>query len=211
VKILFVSDRVVNRLYSPNVAERYKGVELIVGCGDLPYYYLEYIECMLKAPLLYVHGNHDPEREYLPDGTAISSPGGLNLHRVSYIRNNLLLAGLEGSIRYKNGPFQYTQQEMWLQVYALIPKLLRNKLRYGRYLDILVTHSPPLGIHNGEDLTHTGFKAFLWFMEVFKPRYLIHGHRHVYNPGGEVTQTQFLDTTVINIYPFKILEIKAPA
>ena len=48
MKILFVSDRVVNRLYSPNVAEHYKGIELIVGCGDLPYYYLEYIECMLN-------------------------------------------------------------------------------------------------------------------------------------------------------------------
>ena len=210
MKILFVSDRVVNRIYSPNVAERYKEINLIVGCGDLPYYYLEYVQCMLHVPLVYVHGNHDPEQEYLPDGSAVTSPGGINLHGITYVRNKVLLAGLEGSIRYKKGPFQYTQGEMWTNVLALAPKLYWNKLRYGRYLDILVAHSPPYGIHNGEDFTHTGFKAFLWLMKVFKPRYLIHGHRHIYNP-TETTETQFMNTTVLNIYPFKILDIEAPA
>ncbi|MBN1217640.1 MAG: metallophosphoesterase [Anaerolineae bacterium] len=211
MKILFVSDRVVNRLYSPNVAERYRDVELIVGCGDLPYYYLEYLVTMLDVPLVYVHGNHDPEREYTPNGLAISEPGGgLNIHRTTYVQKNILLAGLEGSIRYKKGKFQYTQEQMWLNVFQLMPKLYLNKLRYGRYLDILAAHSPPYGIHNGEDHTHIGFEAFLWLMKVFKPRYLIHGHRHLYNP-CEVTETKFMDTQVINIYPFKILDIEAPA
>jgi uncharacterized protein len=212
VKILFISDRVVNRLYSPNIAQHYPGIELIVGCGDLPYYYLEYIEFMLRVPLLYLHGNHDPEQEYLSDGTAITGPGGgFNLHRRIYVKQKLLLAGLEGSIRYKRGSFQYSQGQMRSMVYGLIPQLFLNKLRYGRYLDVLAAHSPPYGIHNGDDLTHTGFKAFLWFMKVFKPRYLIHGHRHVYNPCCEITETQYLDTKVINIYPFKILDIEVPA
>jgi Icc-related predicted phosphoesterase len=121
-----------------------------------------------------------------------------------------LLAGLEGSIRYKEGRFQHTQREMWLNVISLIPRLLVNKLMYGRYLDILIAHSPPYGIHNGDDHVHVGFKAFLWLMKVFKPRYLIHGHRHVYNP-SEVTETQFMDTRVINIYPYKVVEIEVPA
>ncbi|MBN1995284.1 MAG: metallophosphoesterase [Anaerolineae bacterium] len=211
MKILFVSDRVVNRLYSPKITERYHDIDLIVGCGDLPYYYLEYIVSMLNVQLVYVHGNHDPEREYLPDGTSIAGPGGgINLHSVTRLEKNLLLAGLEGSIRYKRGKFQYTQTEMWLNVFSLAPKLYLNKLRYGRYLDILVAHSPPYGIHNGEDHTHIGFEAFLWLMKTFKPRYLIHGHRHVYNP-CEVTETQYRETKVINIYPFKILEIEPPA
>jgi Icc-related predicted phosphoesterase len=161
--------------------------------------------------MLYVHGNHDPGQEYLSDGTAITSPGGgKNLHGITHAEKNILLAGLEGSIRYKKGKFQYTQIEMWLNVFFLIPRLLLNKLRYGRYLDILVAHSPPYGIHNGEDLTHIGFKAFLWLMKVFKPRYLIHGHRHIYNP-CEITETQFMDTTVMNIYPFKVLEVEIPS
>ncbi len=208
MKVLFVSDKVVEHLYSPKIAERHKDVELIIGCGDLPYYYLEFILSMLNVPLVYVHGNHDPEKEYLADGTSITGPGGgVNLHGRTHKEKGLLLAGLEGSIRYKEGCFQHTQREMWLNVIYLIPDLLINKLFYGRYLDVLVTHSPPYGIHNGQDRAHVGFKAFLWLMKVFKPRYLIHGHRHVYNP-TETIETQYMDTKVINIYPYKVLDIE---
>ena len=137
--------------------------------------------------------------------------GGLNLHCQIHKANNLLLAGLEGSIRYRKGHFQYSQQEMWLNViFHLVPRLLINKLIHGRYLDILITHSPPFGIHNGDDHVHEGFKSFLWLMKIFKPRYLVHGHRHVYAP-SEVTETQFLETKVINVYPYKVLDIEVPA
>jgi len=211
VKILSVSDKVVEHIYSPSLLERHNEVDLILGCGDLPYYYLEFILSMLNVPLFYVHGNHDPEREYLADGTAISGPaGGINLHLHTFKEKELLLAGLEGSIRYKRGRFQHTQREMWMNVFYLIPKLLINRLVHGRYLDILVAHSPPYGIHNGEDRVHVGFKAFLWLMKVFKPRYLIHGHRHVYNP-NETTETKFMETQVINIYPYKVLDIEVPS
>jgi Icc-related predicted phosphoesterase len=99
---------------------------------------------------------------------------------------------------------------MWLNaIFSLAPRLLINKIKYGRYLDILVAHSPPYGIHNGEDRIHVGFNAFLWLMKVFKPRYLVHGHRHIYNP-TEVVRTQFEQTCVINIYPYKILDIEVP-
>jgi Icc-related predicted phosphoesterase len=211
LKILFVSDKVVEHLYSPSIAERHKEIDLIVGCGDLPYYYLEFMLSMLNVPLFYVHGNHDPEKEYLSDGTAINGPaGGINIHGYTFKEKDLLLAGLEGSIRYKEGRFQHTQREMWVNVFSLIPRLLVNKLMYGRYLDILVAHSPPYGIHNGDDRIHVGFTAFLWLMKVFKPRYLMHGHRHVYNP-NEVTETQFMETKVINIYPYKVVEVEVPA
>jgi uncharacterized protein len=212
MKILFISDKIVEHLYSPKVVERHNDVDLIIGCGDLPYYYLEFILSMLNVPLLYVHGNHDPEQEYLADGTAITGPwGGCNLHRRVYKEKNLLLVGLEGSIRYKDGFFQYTQREMWLNVFYLIPKLLVNRLVYGRYLDVFVAHSPPYGIHNGDDhdRTHIGFKSFLWFLKVFKPRYMVHGHRHVYTP-TEVVETRFNDTQIYNIYPYRVLEIEEP-
>jgi Icc-related predicted phosphoesterase len=209
VKVLFVSDKVLERIYSPALAKRHGDVELAVGCGDLPYYYLEFIQSALNIPLVYVHGNHDPEQEYLADGSSVTGPtGGVNLHCQTYQEKNLLLAGLEGSIRYRRGCFQYTQQEMWVNALMyLAPRLLFNKLIHGRFLDVLVAHSPPYGIHNGDDRTHIGFKSFLWLMKVFKPRYLVHGHRHVYNP-TETTQTQFQDTTVINIYPYKVMDIE---
>ena len=211
MKILFVSDKVVEHIYSPSIVSRYADIELAIGCGDLPYYYLEYIQSVLGISLIYVHGNHDPEEEYLSDGTTVTGPlGGINLHCQTYELKNLLMAGLEGSIRYKSGRFQYSQQEMWLNaIFNLAPRLLINKMKYGRYLDILVTHSPPYGIHNGDDRIHVGFNAFLWVMKVFKPRYLVHGHRHIYNP-AEVVETRFEQTCVMNIYPYKILDIEVP-
>jgi Icc-related predicted phosphoesterase len=88
----------------------------------------------------------------------------------------------------------------------MAPRLLWNRLRHGRYLDILITHAPPFGIHDGPDLCHRGFRAFLTFMRWFRPRYLIHGHKHVYRP-DEVTQTSYHQTEVINTYGYRILEM----
>jgi Icc-related predicted phosphoesterase len=88
----------------------------------------------------------------------------------------------------------------------LVPSLIWNRLFYGRYLDILITHAPPQGIHDQPDRCHQGFRAFVTLMERFRPRYLIHGHVHVYSP-METIETVYKDTTVINTYGYRILEI----
>jgi Icc-related predicted phosphoesterase len=208
LKALCVSDKVVSWLYDPSVLTVAEGAEVIFGCGDLPYYYLEFLISMLDLPLYYVHGNHDALKEYTPSGEAITGPcGGVNLDgRVAEVKG-LLVAGLEGSIRYKpTGSFQYTDQEMWLKVFKLAPRLIYNKRVKGRALDILIAHSPPLHIHNGDDRVHRGFAAFLWLMRTFRPRYLLHGHHHVYR-NTEQTVTLYHETIVNNIYPYKILDI----
>ena len=61
IKVLAVSDQVVDRIYTLAVNEHFKNVDLILGCGDLPYTYLEYLVSVLGVPLYYVPGNHDPE------------------------------------------------------------------------------------------------------------------------------------------------------
>jgi hypothetical protein len=43
-------------------------------------------------------------------------------------------------------------------------------------------------------------------MKRFRPRYLIHGHVHVYHP-QQVVKTVYQDTTVINTYGHRTLEI----
>ena len=43
MKILAVSDEVIDRLYSASVRETYPEVRMIFGCGDLPYSYLEFL------------------------------------------------------------------------------------------------------------------------------------------------------------------------
>lgn len=205
MKILAVSDQVIKGIYSSHICERFGDVDMVLSCGDLPYSYLEYIVSMLNVPCFFVHGNHD-KPEYTADGRILTEPGGwVNLDGRIVENRGLLLGGLEGSIRYKpRAPFQYTESEMLFKVWRLTPALLANRVRHGRYLDILITHSPPFSIHDGKDWPHRGFKAFLGLMTRFRPRYLLHGHKHIYKP--EAWRTRYLDTDIINVYPSRVIE-----
>ena len=201
VKILAVSDVLVQFIYSPHIRQRFADVDLIFSCGDLPYYYHEYMISMLDVPLYYVHGNHD-QTEYGETGHRDAPQGGFNLHRKLVCERGLLLGGIEGSIRYREGVYQYSQGEMWFHVFALVPGMILNRMRYGRYLDIFVTHSPPLGIHDKPDLAHQGIKAFRWLLKVFQPALHLHGHVHVYRTDDTFQSTCGL-TRVINSYGFR--------
>jgi hypothetical protein len=216
MRILTLSDEVEPRLYGPGLRRVVGDVDLVLGCGDLPDYYLDYVVSMLNVPCFFVHGNHAQGNEFLdkfqPAGkpAKLCSTQGCNIHaRVEHV-GGLLVAGLEGSKRYNQNPrFQYTDRQMGRLIMALAPRLYWNKARYGRHLDILITHAPPWGIHDGPDLCHQGFEPFLPFMRRFKPKYLVHGHKHVYRL-DEVTQTTYHQTEVINTYGYRILEWDAP-
>lgn len=212
MRALVVSDKVEPILYSPGISRRAGHVDIILSCGDIPFYYLEFIISMLNKPAYYVFGNHGREVEYQSgkgeEWQSKTEPmGAVNLHCRTAREGPLLLAGLEGSIRYNRAPrFQYTDSEMWLNVGRMVPALLYSRLRHGRWLDVLVTHSPPFGIHDGPDRPHIGFHSFLTFMRWFRPRYLLHGHVHLYR-GNEVTETTYHETCVMNVYPYRILDL----
>jgi Icc-related predicted phosphoesterase len=206
MRILALSDVVDNRIYSPQVSRRFSDIDLILSCGDLPYYYLEYVISSLDKPMFYVKGNHSSLVEYSAGGYQSKPQGAEELHRRVLVHKHVLLAGIEGCLRYRNGPFQYSQREMWMQVFSLIPGLIRNKVRYGRYLDIFVSHAPPWGIHDQADLPHQGIKSFRWLLRVFKPPLHFHGHIHVYRH-DTITRTRFFETEVINSYGYVETEI----
>ena len=207
MKILAVSDRVLDKLYSSKVGQLFPDVDLLVGCGDLPFYYLDFLTSALDVPLVYVRGNHDDGPQYAADGNIWSDVrGGMDIHGKVVERKGLILAGLQGSMRYKPyGEYMYTEAEMRMAVAQMAPRLLWNRQRYGRALDILVTHSPPYGIHDRPDLPHTGFKVFLSFLRMFKPRYLLHGHIHVYRQ-DEIVSSSYGDTTILNVYPYRMID-----
>ncbi len=206
VRILAISDHVENLVYSQNIRERFSDVDLVLSCGDLPPNYLEYIVSSLNVPVIGVRGNHDHGRAFdaVPRGTL--GPGTIDLHGQTVESHGLLIAGLEGSLDYNRGPHQYSEGAMRLQIARLLPQLLLNKLRHGRYLDILVTHAPPRGIHDQPDRCHQGFAALREFIERFRPRYHLHGHIHLYDR-QTVTRTQFADTTVLNAYGHREMRV----
>ena len=208
MKILAVSDRVLDKLYSGSIRQTYADVDLMIGCGDLPFYYLDFLTSAIDAPLVYVRGNHDEGPQYAVDGRVWRDVrGGVDIHGKVVTRRGLILAGLQGSMRYKaHADYMYSEAEMRRVVAQLVPRLLWNRQRLGRALDVLVTHSPPFGIHDRPDLPHTGFKVFLSFLRLFRPRYHLHGHIHIYRQ-DEVRESRFEETTVVNVYPYKVLEI----
>ncbi|OJX46033.1 MAG: hypothetical protein BGO78_03875 [Chloroflexi bacterium 44-23] len=203
MKILAVSDVELGFLYQPQISDRFKDVDMIIGCGDLPFYYLEYMISTLNIPLYYVNGNHVSKTEYTTGGERTSPWGAINLHKRCVVDDTgVILAGIQGSLRYNLGAFQYTQGEMWQRVFQLLPAFFFNKIWYGRYLDIFVSHAPPWQIHDQPDLAHQGIKAFRWLIKVFQPIYHLHGHIHIYR-NDAVTKTKFLKTTILNCYGYR--------
>lgn len=207
IKILAVSDQVVERIYTLATGGHFRDVDLIIGCGDLPYTYLEYLVSVLNVPLYYVPGNHDPV--YNPSRSLSHAEGGLNLDLKTAFVEGLFLAGFGGCIRYRpDGVNQYTQQQAFLRAYTLLIRLLNNQIRHGRRLDILITHSPPFGIHDEKTLAHEGLKALNLLIRQTQPRYLFHGHTHFYRNNLEDAVTQTGSTTVMNVFPYKLIEIE---
>ena len=58
MKVLTVSDKMDELVYSSAIQRLFGDVDLVLGCGDLPHHYLEFIVTMLGGPLFYVIGNH---------------------------------------------------------------------------------------------------------------------------------------------------------
>lgn len=187
--------------------------DVVVACGDLPFDYLDYVVSATNAPMIFVPGNHDPDVPHdrvrpldagfgggddesrLP--TWCTSADG----RVVRI-GGLVAAGLGGSMRYNVGPNQYTDSQMSRRANALATWA---RVR-GRRVDLLVTHSPPLGVGDGDDLCHRGFACFHRLVERLAPRYLLHGHIH---PHGRPQPDRTMGgTTVVNVIPHRLIEIE---
>jgi Icc-related predicted phosphoesterase len=206
VKILAVSDEVVERLYSLSSSGHFKEIELVLGCGDLPYPYLENLLTLLNIPLFYVPGNHDPI--YNPNSHLARAEGGSNLDLKLVRFKKFLIGGFGGSIRYRpDGTNQYSQTEAYLRAFRMLPRLLLNKMNYGRSLDILITHSPPFGVHDEETLAHQGLKAINWLIRVAEPRYHLHGHTHFHRRNLSPSESIHDLTKIINVFPYKIIEV----
>lgn len=211
-RILAIADEVDQRLYG-EALQRLRP-DVVVSCGDLPFEYLENIVTRAAVPLIYVPGNHDPQvgrapqpgaewpllaspLDDLPGPRGCDNADGRLIHAAG-----LNIAGLGGSLRYKQGPNQYTQREMrWraLQLEA------RVRLRWWRRLDAIVAHAPPLGVGDGEDMVHHGFAAFHRLVLQLKPRVLLHGHVHPVH--RRAADRMLGQTLIVNAIPYRLLEV----
>ena len=165
-------------------------------------------------PLLYVPGNHDPGLEppdmsWMPlrsDLPPIPGPQGCeNIDGRLTEELGLRIAGLGGSIRYKDGPNQYSQAQMSRRALRLEVRLRLKRPRAGRRLDIVVTHAPPFGLAEAQDAAHVGFVGVLRLVQHLQPKLVVHGHIHPF--GRVVPERRVNATRVVNVIPSRILEI----
>ena len=215
MKILCISDQIDPLVYSPHIKERFADVDLILSAGDLPMDYLDFIISNLNKPLFFVFGNHHTnelrhykkiwDTPFVVDDKEFLGCGAVYLGTKVKTEGKFILAGLGGSMRYNNGVNQFTDFQMSVEAAKLIPGLLWNRIFHGRFVDILLTHAPPHGIHDKKDKCHWGFKTYLWFIKVFKPKYLVHGHIHLYDL-SDVRCTKLENTTVVNAYSHYIID-----
>lgn len=213
LRILAVSDEVDQRIYSTTLRERMGDVQLVIGCGDVPASYLEFLTDSLHKPVYYVLGNHAEEVTRAGErGVARLPEGCVNLGGtvIRDTHHDLIMAGLPGSPRYSDQePVQFTESQMAWMMIRMIPRLLWNWVRYGRPLDILVSHAPPRGINDEDDVAHRGFVTMLRFLRWVRPRYQLHGHIHRYDRSTSHI-ARYGRTEIINVYPYQRLDLELP-
>jgi Icc-related predicted phosphoesterase len=211
MQVLTISDEIVRTIYTPAGQARFRDVKLVLGCGDLPASYLEYVVSVLNVPLLYVPGNHDGRPEVTESGEELMEPAGcIKIDGRLMQAAGLWVFGLGGSRWYNGDPHQYTELGMLMRVLLLMPRLLLRERRIGRPLDIMIAHAPARDLLDGPG-AHRGFRSLRWLLERVQPRYFIHGHVHPsYGYNKRQTETVFGQTRIINTVGYRLLDIAAP-
>ena len=196
MKILLLADQAEPTLWENLNRKKLEGVELVLSCGDLPAEYLSFLTCFTCAPILYVHGNHDTGYERNP-------PEGCDcIDDQLIVYNGLRILGLGGCRMYRPGAHQYTEKDMRKRI-----RKLRWKLWWHKGVDIVITHAPPQGVGDCDDMAHRGFEAFLQLIDKYQPKYLLHGHTHLSYGINKTREREYHGTKVINVCQKYVLEI----
>ncbi len=176
----------------------FRGVDVILSCGDLKASYLSFLTTMVAAPLYYVRGNHDAAYLQKPPEGCENLEN--NMAEVKGIR----FLGFGGCNSTSPKPFHYSEREVNRQIVRRMPQICL----YGGF-DVLVTHTPAAGLGDGEDAFHQGFSSYRMLLSQFAPLYHFHGHQHL-NYGSQKATVQFGPTTVINCYGYRLIDIEVP-
>jgi len=215
-KVLAVSDEVVESLWTDGLADRFGDVELVLGAGDLPFDYLEFLANALDRPCVFVPGNHDVDlggydrahglwyRGGFP-ATWPGPAGAVNADGRIVDVAGVRIAGLGGSIRYNDGPNQWTERQQSRRAGRLARMARRRRRRDGKTVDVLLTHSPPRHVGDEEDPPHRGFACLHDTVAALAPTLLVHGHIH---PHGQPRPDREMGhTRVVNTVGYRILDL----
>ena len=163
-----------------------ENVNLIISLGDFERTMLLSLQNTI-IPKIGVYGNHD-YGEYMKD------IGMLNLHMHTWKYGGYTFGGFQGCVRYKANPqaIMYTQEEASLMIANFPP------------VDIFITHCPPRGINDEEEVAHQGFNALRTYVDKYHPKVLFHGHTY---PTKETMIRDYNGTRIEYVSGFRLVEI----
>ena len=197
IKVLVVADTVHPILYEYFDKERFSDIDVILSAGDLRPKFLSYLVSMLNKRCYYVRGNHDKIYGKEPP------LGCQDLHGKLVVHEGIRILGLEGSMWYGGQGVEYRETQMCWKVFWL-----GSRIRWNKGIDIVLTHAPPQGTHDGKDICHTGFTSFARLIKKYKPRYFIHGHTHGSYGYTREKITKVNGTQVVNVDGYYTFEIE---
>ena len=199
LRILAVSDVESKFIWEHFDPEVFRGVDLILSCGDLRASYLSYLVTMIPAPLFYVYGNHDTAYDRSPPLGCQCIDGRVTQYR------GIRIAGLGGCMGDDpTNPYQFSETRMEKRV-----KRLQGDLRRERRLDILVTHAPAAGVGDSTAF-HQGFRCFHQIYRDNVPTLHLYGHLHRTNHHSAASQQEVFQvgaTRAVNCTGYRIIEL----
>lgn len=195
-------------MYTESFPRNLGKLDLILSAGDVPGYLLEFLATKTAVPPVFVYGNHAYGTVTDPVSGGVRAPGGcLNAHLKVLEVGGLLVAGVEGSIRYKSGPHQYTQRAFTSLTRRMYPRFRWNQWRHGRALDVLLTHAPPRGENEGDDRVHAGVDVFNEVHRLWRPKLHVHGHVHLVGANARREYVTPEGVRVVNAFQFTVVEL----
>ncbi len=195
IRVLVVADEESGYIWDHFDRSAFRGVDLILSCGDLKPSYLSFLTTMVAAPLFYVHGNHDARMLTEP-------PEGCdNLEDRMRVFRGVRFLGFGGCNSRSPKPFHYSEAEMGRRVARRM-----QEISFHGGFDVLVTHAPAQGLGDGEDAFHRGFRAYRTLLDLYEPAFHFHGHQHLSYGAGQRILTHGA-TTVCNAGGYSVMDL----
>ncbi len=196
IRILAVSDEPEAALDHARNREEIGPIDLVVGCGDLPSDYLNFLADAFHVHLVRVLGNHD--RPAADQEGGIVAPDPVNGRIVD--GGPLPILGLS----WPGRPPRRNEFLAWRQALriVLVEAFRRRPL-------IVASHIPPRGAGDvATDDYHVGSPAYRWILDRLRPPLWLHGHTPL--AGVHDWRVTSGATTIVNVTGAVLVELVPP-
>lgn len=185
MKVLAIADKNPHINFPAVISEN--AADLVITLGDLAREDLLPLEQITNIPKIGIYGNHD-SGSYMPE------LGIWDMHLKTWDFNGLKFGGFQGCVRYKEDPdaIMYTQEQVEQMMAGFPP------------VDIFISHCPPRGINDEEEIAHQGFNALRTYIDQTPPKVWLHGHTY---PTPETIVTQHGPTRIEYISGYKLVNL----